>query len=90
MVTRAPLVRLEAGVGAAYLAERDGVPIGFICLERPDQHGSVFIDNLHAFPEHKGRGVDSYLEIVYPVCSSRKRSSDKPQLLVIFPSLLNV
>ena len=90
MVTLARLVSLEAGVGVAYLAERDGAPIGFMCLKRPDQHGSVCVDNLHAFPEHKGRGADSYLEIVYPVCSSRKRSSDKPQLLVIFPSLLNV
>ena len=37
-----------------------------------------------------GHRYDGYLEIVYPVCSSWKRSSDKPQVLVIFPSLLNV
>ena len=84
------MARLEAGAGVAYLAERDAAPIGFICLERPDQHGSVCVDNLCAFPEHTGCSADSYLEIVYPVCSSWKRSSDKPQVLVIFPSLLNV
>ena len=37
-----------------------------------------------------GHRYVSYLEIVCPVCSSWKRSSDKPQTLVIFPSLLNV
>ena len=37
-----------------------------------------------------GHRYVSYLEIVCPVCSSRNRSSDKPQVLVIFPSLLNV
>ena len=37
-----------------------------------------------------GHRYVSYLEIVCPVCSSWKRSSDKPQALVIFPSLLNV
>ena len=55
------MARLEAGAGVAYLAERDGAPIGFICLERPDQHGSVCVDNLHALPEHKGRGAGSAL-----------------------------
>jgi GNAT superfamily N-acetyltransferase len=55
------MARLEAGAGVAYLAERDGAPIGFVCLERPDQHGSVCVDNLHAFPEHKGRGAGSAL-----------------------------
>lgn len=55
------MARLEAGAGAAFLAEQGGLPIGFACLERPDDHGSVCVDNLHALPEHKGRGAGSAL-----------------------------
>jgi ribosomal protein S18 acetylase RimI-like enzyme len=46
---------------AALIAEIDGRPAGFVCMLAPDGDGSVYIDNLHAAPDAKGRGVGTAL-----------------------------
>jgi ribosomal protein S18 acetylase RimI-like enzyme len=51
------LRELAAGAGELLIAERDKNAIGFICMFKPDEQGSVYIDNLHAMPEHKGSGA---------------------------------
>jgi GNAT superfamily N-acetyltransferase len=48
---------LEAGTLRVLIAQLDDTPIGFVCMVRPDQHGRVLIDNLHALPGHKGAGA---------------------------------
>lgn len=48
---------LEAGAGAVVIAERDGHAIGFVCMLKPDENGSVYIDNLHALPAAKKTGA---------------------------------
>jgi GNAT superfamily N-acetyltransferase len=47
--------------GTVAIAECDGQSMGFVCLEAPDQEGSVLVDNLHARPHLKGRGIGSAL-----------------------------
>jgi ribosomal protein S18 acetylase RimI-like enzyme len=53
----AKLQELAAGAGELLIAERDHVAVGFICMLKPDAQGSVYIDNLHAMPEHQGSGA---------------------------------
>ena len=53
----AKLGELAAGAGQLLIAERDQAAVGFICMLKPDERGSVYIDNLHAMPEHKGSGA---------------------------------
>lgn len=48
---------LLAGSGDAYIAERGGTPVGFLCVIAPDEHCSVLVDHLHAMPESKGTGL---------------------------------
>ena len=55
------LPRLLGGEGRVWIAESLGVPIGFICALAADAGGSVYVNNLHALPEHKGRGAGSAL-----------------------------
>ena len=55
------LPELLAGAGSVLVAESGGVPIGFVCAIAPDADGSVYINNLHALPEHKGLGVGTAL-----------------------------
>ena len=45
---------MAAGVGELLIAEREQIAVGFICMLKPDEHGSVYIDNLHAMPGHQG------------------------------------
>jgi GNAT superfamily N-acetyltransferase len=52
---------LLAGDGRVLIAESQGEPIGFICMLAADAEGSVYVNNLHALPEHKGRGAGSTL-----------------------------
>ena len=58
---QARLAPLLAGAGRVVIAEADGVAIGFVCALAPDADGSVYINNLHALPEHKGLGVGTAL-----------------------------
>ena len=55
------LPELLAGAGRVLVAESDGAAIGFICAFAPDVDGSVYVNNLHALPGHKGLGVGSAL-----------------------------
>ena len=55
------LRELTAGAGEVLIAERDRQAVAFICMFAPDENRSVFIDNLHAMPEHKGSGAGTAL-----------------------------
>jgi GNAT superfamily N-acetyltransferase len=52
---------IGGGAGRVLIAESDGQAIGFFCALAADAGGSVYIDNLHALPAQKGRGVGSML-----------------------------
>jgi GNAT superfamily N-acetyltransferase len=51
------IVELETGVIHVLIAELDIEPAGFVCMIRPNEHGSVEVDNLHALPQHKEAGA---------------------------------
>lgn len=51
------LRELKAGAGELLIAERGQTAVGFVCMLAPDEDRSVYIDNLHALPEHKGSGA---------------------------------
>jgi GNAT superfamily N-acetyltransferase len=55
------MARLLAGDGVVFIAEHDGLSIGFICLESPDADCSSKVDNLHVLPDNKGCGAGSAL-----------------------------
>ena len=55
------LPEMLAGGGRILIAQSPGLALGFVCMLAPDADGSVYINNLHALPEHKGRGVGSAL-----------------------------
>jgi ribosomal protein S18 acetylase RimI-like enzyme len=55
------LPRMLAGAGRIWIAQSHGLAIGFICVLAADAAGSVYVNNLHALPEHKGRGAGSAL-----------------------------
>jgi ribosomal protein S18 acetylase RimI-like enzyme len=55
------LQELTSGAGEVLIAERERRAVGFICMFAPDENRSVFIDNLHAMPEHKGSGAGTAL-----------------------------
>lgn len=52
---------LVDGAGALIIAEKEGQPIGFVCMMKPDEQASVYIDNLHALPEFKRSGAGTAL-----------------------------
>ncbi|SAK66885.1 N-acetyltransferase GCN5 [Caballeronia glebae] len=52
---------VAAGAASVFIAEREGEPIGFICLIEPDAKGSVLVDNLHALPGYRGLGTGTVL-----------------------------
>lgn len=52
---------IASGAGCVLIAESNGEPAGFVCVEAPDQSGSALIDNLHALPAFRGCGVGSVL-----------------------------
>jgi ribosomal protein S18 acetylase RimI-like enzyme len=58
---QARLPPLLAGAGCVLIAESAGQAMGFVCALAPDARGSVYVNNLHARPELKGRGVGSAL-----------------------------
>ena len=78
----ARLHELDAGAGAALIAERDGSAIAFVCLEVPDAGGSVLVDNLHARPERKGEGAGSAL-LDAAEAWARARGAGRMHLLVV-------
>ena len=53
----AKLQELAAGAGELLIAEREQNAVGVICMLKPDAQGSVYIDNLHAMPGHRGSGA---------------------------------
>ena len=55
------LADFAAGAGQVLVAEREGTPIAFISVFAPDGDGSVYVDALHALPQHKGSGAGSAL-----------------------------
>jgi GNAT superfamily N-acetyltransferase len=48
---------LAEGAGDVFIAIKDELPIGFVCLVAPDETGSVLVDNLHVLPGAKGLGL---------------------------------
>lgn len=51
-----------ADLHSVVIAECDGAPIGFACVEwQPDSAWGVLLDNLHASPGHQGIGVGKLL-----------------------------
>ena len=68
-LTRERAAYWEARLGApggerriVRIAELDGEPIGFVCVERqPDSAWGVLLDNLHALPGYQGIGVGKLL-----------------------------
>ncbi len=55
------LPQVLAGGGCALVAENGGEAIGFACAQPVDGDGVVYLNNLHALPERKGRGVGTAL-----------------------------
>lgn len=55
------LPALLAGAGCVLVAHVGGEPVGFVAAFAPDERASVYINNLHARPDHKGLGVGSAL-----------------------------
>ena len=58
---QAKLPGLLAGGGRVLIAQAGGAPIGFVCAVAPDADGSVYVNNLHALPQHKGLGAGTAL-----------------------------
>ena len=58
---QAKLPRVLEGGGCVRVAESDGTAIGFACALPVDGDGVVYLNNLHALPESKGRGVGTAL-----------------------------
>jgi ribosomal protein S18 acetylase RimI-like enzyme len=54
---RACIHELQSGARCVFIAEHEGEALGFVCVVAPDSSGSVLVDNLHAMPGHKGRGI---------------------------------
>jgi len=79
---QARLGQLEAGAGAAWLADRDGEPIAFVCVTAPDGTGSVLVDNLHARPDRKGGGAGTLL-LAEAAAWARAQGARRLHLLVI-------
>ena len=55
------LPEMLAGGGCVLVAESAGEVIGFVCALAPDEAGSVYVNNLHALPDRKGRGTGTAL-----------------------------
>ena len=79
---QARMGELEAGAGAAWLAERDGAAIAFVCAVVPDAEASVLVDNLHALPDRKGGGAGTLL-LDAAAAWARARGAVRMHLLVI-------
>jgi GNAT superfamily N-acetyltransferase len=75
------LPELAAGAGQALVAEIGGTPVGFVCMSAPDARRSVYIDNLHVMPGHKGAGIGTRLLDV-AAAWARERAARRMHLLV--------
>ncbi len=51
------MAELLADAGRLLIAEHAGAPVGFVCMIKPDETGSVLVDNLHVLPGHRGLGT---------------------------------
>lgn len=58
---RRKLPELLGGAGCVLVAQSGDEIIGFIAALAPDASGSVYVNNLHARPDRKGRGTGSAL-----------------------------
>ena len=58
---RGKLPRLLAGGGHVLVASSGAEIVGFVAALAPDEHGSLYINNLHARPDRKGLGIGSAL-----------------------------
>ncbi len=74
--------QLAAGAGLALIAQSQGEPVGFVCMFAPDADGSVFIDNLHALPDRKGRGIGTAL-LAAAAAWTRAQGARRMHLLVL-------
>lgn len=79
---QARMAQLEAGAGAAWLAERDAEAIAFACVASPDADGSALVDNLHARPDRQGGGAGTRL-LDEAAAWARARGATAMHLLVI-------
>jgi len=77
---------LAAGAGEVLIAIQDDRPIGFVCLVAPDENGSVFVDNLHALPEAKGKGLGTAMLSVAAQWA-RDRGATSMHLSVLEPNV---
>ncbi|MGN6529776.1 MAG: GNAT family N-acetyltransferase [Burkholderiaceae bacterium] len=75
------LPELAAGAGQALVAEIDGTPVGFVCMSAPDAQRSVYIENLHVMPGHKGGGIGTRL-LAVAATWARERGATRLHLLV--------
>ena len=73
---QAKLPKVLQGGGCVQVAECDGAPIGFACALPVDGDGIVYVNNLHALPESKGRGVGTALlaEVARHACAGGARA----------------
>ena len=55
------LPQMLAGDGCVLVAESAGEAINFVYALTPDAAGSVYVNNLHALPDRKGRGTGTAL-----------------------------
>ena len=76
------LGQLLAAGGCAAIVERNHQISGFVCVESPDQDGSVLVDNLHVKPQLKGRGVGTAL-LEFAACWAKERDAIGMHLFVL-------
>jgi len=58
---QAKLPPLLAAGGCVRIAEDAGEAVGFVTSQAVDERGVVYVNNLHAMPERKGRGIGTAL-----------------------------
>jgi GNAT superfamily N-acetyltransferase len=75
------LPELAAGAGQALVAEIAGSAVGFVCMSAPDAQRSVYIENLHVMPGHKGGGIGTRL-LEAAADWARDRGASRLHLLV--------
>ena len=79
---QARMSALEAGAGAAWIAERAGEAVAFACVLAPDADASVLVDNLHARPDRRGGGAGTLL-LEVAAAWARAKGARAMHLLVI-------
>lgn len=76
------LPELAAGAGQALVAEVAGAAVGFVCMSAPDAERSVYIENLHVLPTHKGGGLGTRL-LEVAAAWARERQATRLHLHVL-------